>query len=393
MLKDNKNIDSFFKDSLHNYEAEASDILWDRLEKGLSELENPQKKYNDIKTVFFAKKNIKYLYFTVSAAAVLLIAFTAGNKFFNFEFFNYLQKSKHLTTNTTQINDSITNNNINFYYGFNIYTANSNINISSNFYLTAENDDTIKTQILKFPFIKFNNNINKNDIYIAQINTNSELNKPFKNNYQDNNKQKRDNYNSDLIANNNYSAIQEHYDNNISNINYSGGSGSYTNNNITQSNMEQQLDLAINKIIKNNIKDSLLIINTEEAAKEREEVKTLHRNNLLMKETFGIDTTNNQEIQELIINESKPTQALVFPNVFTPNNDGINDYFTILGIDECSLNQLVISDRFGKTIFETINYNNDWDARNIADGVYYFVFVCKTYTGDIVKKGMITVIR
>jgi hypothetical protein len=32
---------------------------------------------------------------------------------------------------------------------------------------------------------------------------------------------------------------------------------------------------------------------------------------------------------------------------------------------------LVIKNRWGKTVYESDQYNNDWDGRGVPDGVYY----------------------
>jgi len=84
---------------------------------------------------------------------------------------------------------------------------------------------------------------------------------------------------------------------------------------------------------------------------------------------------------------------LQIPNVFTPNSDGINDYFVIRNLDIFSTNQLIITNRFGKVVFEKINYQNNWDAINIPDGVYYYVLKCRIKNSDFVKTGMVTIAR
>ena len=67
---------------------------------------------------------------------------------------------------------------------------------------------------------------------------------------------------------------------------------------------------------------------------------------------------------------------LELPNIITPNGDDKNDKFEITGIEYFPNSTMLIYNRWGKKIFESTNYNNDdqcWDARNLADGVYYFV--------------------
>ncbi|NVN94803.1 MAG: gliding motility-associated C-terminal domain-containing protein [Bacteroidetes bacterium] len=81
------------------------------------------------------------------------------------------------------------------------------------------------------------------------------------------------------------------------------------------------------------------------------------------------------------------------PNIFTPNNDGFNDYFVIRNIEKCSNNDLVIKDRNGNTVFEKSNYQNDWDGRNVADGVYFFFLKYNANNNNWGKMGSITIKR
>lgn len=66
------------------------------------------------------------------------------------------------------------------------------------------------------------------------------------------------------------------------------------------------------------------------------------------------------------------------PNIFTPNGDGVNDYFILEldGFGPCL--GLNIFDRWGLKIYENSNYLDDWDGKNqngkdVVDGTYYFV--------------------
>jgi gliding motility-associated-like protein len=65
---------------------------------------------------------------------------------------------------------------------------------------------------------------------------------------------------------------------------------------------------------------------------------------------------------------------LTIPNVITPNGDGFNDYLTIPNIEYYPNSSMVIYNRWGKKVFESTNYSNEWDGDGLADGVYYFVF-------------------
>jgi gliding motility-associated-like protein len=70
------------------------------------------------------------------------------------------------------------------------------------------------------------------------------------------------------------------------------------------------------------------------------------------------------------------------PNVFTPNNDGINDVFAI-SVDGAKEIKLIISNRWGNVVKEYENNNltspisiNAWDGKfqgeDVSDGVYYY---------------------
>lgn len=66
-------------------------------------------------------------------------------------------------------------------------------------------------------------------------------------------------------------------------------------------------------------------------------------------------------------------EDLFIPNVFTPNGDGSNDVFFIRNLPtEPAVSQLVISNRWGKEVFTSENYQNNWDGTGAADGLYFY---------------------
>jgi gliding motility-associated-like protein len=96
---------------------------------------------------------------------------------------------------------------------------------------------------------------------------------------------------------------------------------------------------------------------------------------------------------------------LVFPNVITPNGDGINDVFVIKDMNPDRANRLVIVDRWGKTVFSQENYQtymkdeqiynaeSGFGMGDIADGVYYYTFYYEGAVRTIRFNGSITVIK
>jgi gliding motility-associated-like protein len=81
------------------------------------------------------------------------------------------------------------------------------------------------------------------------------------------------------------------------------------------------------------------------------------------------------------------------PNIITPNGDGFNDVFYIENIDKLEWSNIIIYNRWGMVVYRSENYKNDWNAENLADGVYHFTLEYKTYFRSAKEQGIVTVIR
>ena len=62
---------------------------------------------------------------------------------------------------------------------------------------------------------------------------------------------------------------------------------------------------------------------------------------------------------------------IVIPNVFTPNQDGVNDTFEIGALPQNC--RLYVYDRWGRLIFESVNYKNEWQGEVELSAVYFYV--------------------
>lgn len=69
--------------------------------------------------------------------------------------------------------------------------------------------------------------------------------------------------------------------------------------------------------------------------------------------------------------EVRIENPLFVPNLITSNKDGKNDCFELLGITPGCWH-LAVYNRWGKLVFESSNYNNDFCGEGLSDGVYYF---------------------
>jgi gliding motility-associated-like protein len=70
-----------------------------------------------------------------------------------------------------------------------------------------------------------------------------------------------------------------------------------------------------------------------------------------------------------------------FPNVFTPNSDGINDFFEIKNLPENT--EVIILNRWGNIVFSSTNYQNNWDGKDtlgneLVNGVYTYKFTTES---------------
>ena len=111
----------------------------------------------------------------------------------------------------------------------------------------------------------------------------------------------------------------------------------------------------------------------------------------------GCDTTYEHRFKVLPV-------ELKIPSVFTPNGDGHNDTFVIslknssqsagsgndnsdIRRDDNSSNEnplslyyksteLVIFNRWGRIVYKSNDYQNDWDGGGLSDGTYFYVLKC-----------------
>lgn len=61
---------------------------------------------------------------------------------------------------------------------------------------------------------------------------------------------------------------------------------------------------------------------------------------------------------------------IIIPNLITPGSDRLNDTFQILGLNPDT--KVEIYNRWGKLIYRSENYANDWKAEGNSDGLYYY---------------------
>lgn len=131
---------------------------------------------------------------------------------------------------------------------------------------------------------------------------------------------------------------------------------------------------------------------------------------LTVYDELGCDTVY---VKEIYVHPVK----LKIPSVFTPNGDGINDTFVITlgsgsetpGVnagdrshnasgDELPLNtyykstELMVMNRWGRVVYQSTDYQNDWDGGGLADGTYFYVLKCKGLKEEIQYQGSVMIL-
>ncbi|MFN3404327.1 MAG: gliding motility-associated C-terminal domain-containing protein [Cytophagaceae bacterium] len=106
-----------------------------------------------------------------------------------------------------------------------------------------------------------------------------------------------------------------------------------------------------------------------------------------------IDNNNcrTEELKDTV--EVLDRQELYIPNLITPNNDGRNDTFVIKDVNSMPIFSgatLDVFNRWGERVYKSKNYDNSWNAENIADGMYYYYL--KTGCGSEEYKGWLHIL-
>ena len=125
----------------------------------------------------------------------------------------------------------------------------------------------------------------------------------------------------------------------------------------------------------------------------------------------GCDTTYTKELHVMPV-------ELSVPSVFTPNGDGYNDTFVITlksGSETPGNNSdtrhrdgnnsgnrplsdyykstdLVVFNRWGRIVYHSTDYQNDWDGGGLSDGTYFYVLKCKGLKEVVQYEGVVMIL-
>lgn len=111
--------------------------------------------------------------------------------------------------------------------------------------------------------------------------------------------------------------------------------------------------------------------------------------------TFQWSATNACGTDQGTVHVLAELCEIFIPNVFTPDGDDFNQSFEIVGIENFDGSTLQVFNRWGKMVFESSNYSNNWNPSEdeAADGVYYYVLGLNRNSGTEYFSGHVTLIR
>jgi gliding motility-associated-like protein len=114
---------------------------------------------------------------------------------------------------------------------------------------------------------------------------------------------------------------------------------------------------------------------------------------------------------EFMASSTPDNSAIIVPNAFSPNGDGINDYFRIIGIEKYPDARLFVYTASNRKVFEKNHYGNIdfwgseaealWDGTNnikgsgmqMPDGTYIYILDLANGNQALVKLGTVFIKR
>lgn len=154
------------------------------------------------------------------------------------------------------------------------------------------------------------------------------------------------------------------------------------------SKQNQESENAISASHKSNNLEPIIVSNKTDKVKETANVKN---EEILLKEE--VEEIEEKEAQGEVYSAENTVGIKSLPNVFTPDNDGINDKY-LIDIEGEKFYNLKIYNYNNELVFESNDKNTNWDGLNFKTGhacntdTYYGILTYKLYNDDKNKTRM-----
>ncbi|HET7819797.1 MAG TPA: gliding motility-associated C-terminal domain-containing protein, partial [Bacteroidia bacterium] len=110
-----------------------------------------------------------------------------------------------------------------------------------------------------------------------------------------------------------------------------------------------------------------------------------------------IDTNGCVNSDSVLVTVLPPTFSGTISNLFTPNNDGINDTWYIENIHLFPKSDVLVYNIYGNKVYEKTGYMNDWagtyNGAPLPDGTYYYVLTVEGESGTETYKGSVDILK
>ncbi len=138
--------------------------------------------------------------------------------------------------------------------------------------------------------------------------------------------------------------------------------------------------------------DSTQSTEIEENAAGLFQVKVTHTTKYYATTVNGLCESDETPVTVTVI-----APGVIIPNTFTPNNDGINDYWDIPHINDFPGAEISIFNRDGQLVFHSIDYshpfNGNYNGKKLPVGTYYYLIDLKQPECFGKISGSLTIIR
>ncbi len=114
-------------------------------------------------------------------------------------------------------------------------------------------------------------------------------------------------------------------------------------------------------------------------------VTSLDPKNVTVQDYSGSTTDTDDKTVTSLFN------GFFIPNVFTPNGDGINDTFEIVGLQNYTSVEIEVFNRWGNQVYKNLNYQNQWFAEGLNEGTYYYLIKLNSLSDSKVLKGWVLI--
>lgn len=113
--------------------------------------------------------------------------------------------------------------------------------------------------------------------------------------------------------------------------------------------------------------------------------------NLTTTSKCGINTVTSNAISLI----AQSGCVITIPNAFTPNGDGINDYWNIPVFQKNKYFTVNVYNRYGTLVFSSVGYGTPWDGtyngKSLPVGTYYYII--DPQNGESKLTGSVTILR